>query len=77
MDDAELDLRPLVGVALAVALMLVAAASIAFGLLRYWQLAPGGERGSAAWVERIPEPRLQTAPQLDRSERRAASGVPS
>jgi hypothetical protein len=76
MDDADLDPRPFALIALAVALVLVSAGLIAFGLLRYWQLAPGGETGSAAWVAQIPMPRLQTAPQQDRAEGRAASGVP-
>jgi protein SCO1/2 len=63
-DDLELG-RIAVAAVLALALVVTAAAT-AFALLHAWQLPAGGERGSAALVDAIPQPRLQSAPQLQR-----------
>ncbi|MDY0747716.1 hypothetical protein SNE35_24650 [Paucibacter sp. R3-3] len=74
MDDPDRDpeLRPrrVLGAAVLAALVVGLAIAGAGSLLRAWRLPAGGEAGSSALVEAIPEPRLQSAPQLDR--RRAA-----
>jgi protein SCO1/2 len=38
----------------------------AFALLRAWHVPAGGEQNSATLIESLPQPRLQTAPQLKR-----------
>lgn len=64
----EPDLRAdrIVWTGVATLALLGAATGVAFALLGAWRLAPGDEPGSAAVVEAIPQPRLQTAPQLER-----------
>ena len=66
MQDAELKPRRIVLSVLSGLLVVLVAFSSVFALLRAWHLPPGGEGGSAGLVSAIPEPRLQSAPQLDR-----------
>jgi protein SCO1/2 len=60
----ERPLRTLALGALVAALLLAAFVAIAFALLRAWHVGAGGAPGDAALIERIPEPKLQSAPQL-------------
>ena len=66
MDDPELKPRRIAAALLGAALVIALVVAMAFALLRAFELPPGGEDGSAALISRIPEPRLQSAPQLDR-----------
>ncbi|HEY2255579.1 MAG TPA: hypothetical protein VGI11_08070, partial [Variovorax sp.] len=67
MDEDRLPLGRLwiVGAVVTLVIALVIACSLA--LLHRWQLPPGGAGGAAGIVQRIPPPRLQTAPQDERA----------
>jgi protein SCO1/2 len=67
-DDPELRPRRILVGALLALLAIALAVGSAFGLLHMWRLPAGDEGGSAALISPIPEPRLQTAPQLDRRD---------
>jgi protein SCO1/2 len=73
MPGTEIPVRKLLGIALCVAVLLGVAVAVSFTLLAHWRLAPGGEGGSGALVDTIPEPRLQTAPQF---EQRLGASLP-
>jgi hypothetical protein len=66
MDDSEVNAGHVLFAAIGAAILVAGAACSALLLLRSWDLAPGGQTGSAALVNTIPQPRLQTAPQLGR-----------
>jgi protein SCO1 len=68
MADPEVRTTRIAAAALAGVLVLALAAATAFLLLRAWHVPAGGETGSAPLVESIPAPRLQSAPQLERSD---------
>ncbi len=66
--DPDLRTRRVLMVCLGTALVVGMAFTVALALLRHWDLPPGGPADSAALIARIPAPRLQSAPQLDRQE---------
>ena len=68
MDDPELRPRRYAAAALVAAIVMACAIGVAFALLRAWGVPAGGEADSAALISTIPQPRLQTAPQLDRAQ---------
>ena len=79
MDDPELRPRRVAAAALLALLVIAVAWGAAYWLLHAWHLPPGGEQDSAALISRIPEPRLQSAPQLDRQlefEQKLGARVP-
>jgi protein SCO1/2 len=65
MADADVRIGRVVAAFAAGALVVALAGTAAFGLLRRWHMPAGGERNSSALIAPIPEPRLQTSPQLD------------
>ncbi len=79
MDDPELRPRRIAAAFLAAVLAIAIAWSTAYLLLHRWHLPPGGESDSAALISTIPEPRLQSAPQLGRQlefEQKLGARVP-
>jgi protein SCO1/2 len=67
MADAEVRIGRIVGAFAAGVVVVALAGTAAFALLRLWDVPPGGERNSGTLIAPIPPPRLQSAPQLDRS----------
>jgi protein SCO1/2 len=63
MADPEVRIGRIAVAALAGVLAVAVAAGAAFALLRAWQVPAGGEHDSAQFIESIPPPRLQSAPQ--------------
>lgn len=57
---------------LAIGGVVLLAVAVVFGLLHAWHYPAGGDQGGAAQVATIPPPRLQTAPQDERSRHRDA-----
>jgi hypothetical protein len=73
MAAPEVPMKPLIFAAGAIVLVLALAGASVFGLLRLWQLPPGGTpvHGARAMAGRA-GPRLQSAPQLEGAAYRAA-----
>lgn len=71
MARADIDLRRIVQLAMALVVLLALATGSVFLLMRHLHLAPGGPSPRESELATVPEPRLQSAPQDDLAHVRA------